>query len=103
MESKPSRAKRRISSRPSQGFMERLRRSTLCALVSWAVFVIICDPLVVTPNPVLTFYLSDLLPICSRLFLPENEKTHRQIALGVGYKCRYFYKLLRSATSPRQS
>src|SRR5277367_744303 len=34
MESKPPRAKRRISSRPSQGLKERFKRSTFCALVS---------------------------------------------------------------------
>src|SRR4030081_931952 len=57
MESNPSRAKRRISSRPSHGFLERLRRSTRCALVSFAVFVIILALL--------------LVPDC---FVPENEK-----------------------------
>src|ERR1035438_809290 len=82
MDPKPSRAKRRISSRPSHGFLERLRRSTLCALVSFTMFVIAC-----------------FAPDC---FVPENKKTHRQIALAVGYKCRYYNKLLRSATSPRQ-
>ena len=38
MEANPSRAKRRISSIPSHGFLERLRRSTLWALVSVAAF-----------------------------------------------------------------
>src|SRR5271157_2830186 len=47
MEPKPSRAKRRISSRPSQGLKARLSRSTRCALVSFVVlvvatFVIVC-------------------------------------------------------------
>src|ERR1019366_1598769 len=42
MDAKPSRAKRRISSRPSHGFLERFRRSTLCALVSFTMFVIAC-------------------------------------------------------------
>src|SRR6266567_6493308 len=36
MESNPSRAKRLISSRPSQGFFSRFRRSTLSAFVSWS-------------------------------------------------------------------
>src|ERR1700676_529044 len=40
MESSPSRAKRRISSSPSHGFIVRFRRSTFCALVSLAVVVI---------------------------------------------------------------
>src|SRR6266446_706842 len=58
MESKPSRAKRRISSRPSHGFLERLRRSTCCALVSFAVFVINC-------------LVRLFVPDC---FVPENKK-----------------------------
>src|ERR1700682_4872153 len=57
MESNPSRAKRRISSRPSHGFLERLRRSTRCALVSFAAFVI--------------NYLARLLLTG---FVPENKK-----------------------------
>src|SRR5450759_1947848 len=40
MESYPSRAKRRISSRPSQGFFSRFRRSTLCVFVSWSALAI---------------------------------------------------------------
>src|SRR4029077_12007517 len=40
MESKPSRAKRRISAKPSQGFMARFRRSDFCALVSLTAFSI---------------------------------------------------------------
>src|SRR5580658_1224675 len=53
MDENPSRAKRRISSSPSHGFLERLRRSTLFALVSVPEFVIAC---------------------CPRLFVPENKK-----------------------------
>ena len=40
IESNPSRAKRRISSRPSQGFFSRFRRSTRCAFVSLGAAVI---------------------------------------------------------------
>src|SRR5208282_1394534 len=69
MDWNPSRAKRRISSRPSHGFLERLRRSTLCALVSAAVIVIACCP----------------PPVC-----PQKAKTHRQDDLAVGYKCRFY-------------
>src|SRR3981081_162258 len=58
MESNPSRANCRISSRPSQGFLERLRRSTRCALVSVAVFVIDCLARLFVPD----------------CFVPENKK-----------------------------
>src|SRR5580698_5593302 len=44
MDWKPSRAKRRISSRPSHGFLARFRRSTRCAVVSFAVVVISSKP-----------------------------------------------------------
>jgi hypothetical protein len=40
MDSNPSRAKRRISSNPCQGFISRFKRSAFCALVSLAGFVI---------------------------------------------------------------
>src|SRR5438094_7580845 len=40
MEEKPSRAKRRISSNPFQGFCSRFSRSTRCAAVSLIVFAI---------------------------------------------------------------
>src|ERR1700676_2069676 len=58
MESNPSRANRRISSRPSQGFLERLRRSTRCAFVSFAVVVIDCLARLFVPD----------------CFVPENKK-----------------------------
>src|SRR5260370_15029799 len=58
MESNPSRANRRISSRPSHGFLERLRRSTLCALFSFAAFVIRSLARLFVPN----------------CFVPENKK-----------------------------
>src|SRR3954447_13049371 len=41
MDANPSRAKRRISARPSHGFCARLRRSTRCAVVSFPVFVFV--------------------------------------------------------------
>jgi hypothetical protein len=63
MDANPSRAKRLISSSPSHGFFERLRRSTLCALVSVAAFVI---------------------RLSLAFFVPQNEKPHLQIPLAVG-------------------
>ena len=35
-------------------------------------------------------------------FCPQKIKTHRQNDLAVGYKCRYFKRSIKSATSPRQ-
>src|SRR5580658_7344473 len=55
MESKPVRAKPRISSSASQGFFSRFRRSTRCAFVSFAV------------------------PVCA-----IKRKTHRQLSTGGG-------------------
>src|SRR5580704_3873985 len=80
MEAKPSRAKRRISSRPSHGFLVRLRRSTRCAVVSLAVVV---GAVVVIEK------------------LGENKKPTARLLWRWVDECRY-YEILRSAASPRQ-
>src|ERR1700731_2014906 len=68
MDWNPSRAKRRISSSPSQGFFERFKRSTLCAFVSFLASLVAAFPVLVI------IFCPEFSVLESSDHVPENKK-----------------------------
>src|SRR5271168_4218736 len=72
MPPRPSRANARISSRPSQGFISRLRRSTFCAFVSFTASGILSPVKLKTHSPFVSVSGSEILNEACNQFGSKN-------------------------------